>query len=71
MIVKKEGHGKGYVTVMDCNGHQETLKFTSCEEGYMTKTVEVLPQSNHVRIEIGETEDTFYIESIELICLKG
>ncbi len=70
-IAKKEGSGKGYVTLMDCNGKQETLKFTSCEEGYMTKTVEVFPESDRVRIEIGETEGTFYIDSIELICMKG
>ncbi|MDY7965382.1 pesticidial crystal protein [Bacillus thuringiensis] len=71
VIAKKEGPGKGYVTLMDCNGNQETLKFTSCEEGYMTKTVEVFPESDRVRIEIGETEGTFYIDSIELLCMKG
>ncbi|AFU17353.1 Cry40-like protein (plasmid) [Bacillus thuringiensis MC28] len=71
VIAKKEGPGKGYVTMMDCNGHQETLKFTSCEEGYMTKTVEVFPESDRVRIEIGETEGTFYIDSIELLCMQG
>ncbi|QPW51699.1 pesticidial crystal protein (plasmid) [Bacillus thuringiensis] len=71
VIGKKEGPGKGYVTMMDCNGKQETLKFTSCEEGYMTKTVEVFPESDRVRIEIGETEGTFYIDSIELLCMKG
>nr|WFP21575.1 Cry56_orf1-like protein [Bacillus thuringiensis] len=71
VIAKKEGTGKGYVTMMDCNGKQETLTFTSCEEGYMTKTVEVFPESDRVRIEIGETEGTFYIDSIELLCMKG
>ncbi|MDY0855132.1 pesticidial crystal protein [Bacillus thuringiensis] len=71
VIAKKEGPGKGYVTMMDCNGKQETLKFTSCEEGYMTKTVEVFPESDRIRIEMGETEGTFYIDSIELLCMKG
>nr|AEI26333.1 cry39Ab-like protein [Bacillus thuringiensis] len=71
VLAKKEGPGKGYVTMMDCNGNQETLKFTSCEEGYMTKTAEVFPESDRVRIEMGETEGTFYIDSIELICMKG
>ncbi|AZJ24465.1 pesticidial crystal protein (plasmid) [Bacillus wiedmannii bv. thuringiensis] len=71
VIAKKEGPGKGYVTMMDCNGNQETLKFTSCEEGYMTKTVEIFPESDRVRIEMGETEGTFYIDSIELLCMKG
>ncbi|MEI4605767.1 pesticidial crystal protein [Bacillus cereus] len=70
VIAKKEGPGKGYVTMMDCNGKQETLTFTSCEEGYMTKTVEVFPESDRVRIEMGETEGTFYIDSIELLCMK-
>nr|BAD08533.1 hypothetical protein [Bacillus thuringiensis serovar entomocidus] len=68
---KKEGPGKGYVTMMGCNGKQETLTFTSCDGGYMTKTVEVFPESERVRIEIGETEGSFYIESIELICMNG
>ncbi|AZJ24771.1 hypothetical protein CT694_35710 (plasmid) [Bacillus wiedmannii bv. thuringiensis] len=71
VIAKKEGPGKGYVTIMDCNENQETLTFTSCEEGYMTKTVEVFPESDRVRIEMGETEGTFYIQSIELLCMKG
>nr|WFP21573.1 Cry53_orf2-like protein [Bacillus thuringiensis] len=71
VIAKKEGTGKGYVTMMDCNGKQETLTFTSCEEEYMTKTVEVFPESDRVRIEIGETEGTFYINSIELLCMKS
>ncbi|WP_252198956.1 insecticidal delta-endotoxin Cry8Ea1 family protein [Bacillus mycoides] len=71
VIARKEGTGKGYVTMMDCNNNQETLTFTSCEEGYITKTVEVFPDTDSVRIEIGETEGSFYIESIELNCMKG
>nr|BAD67158.1 hypothetical protein [Bacillus thuringiensis] len=68
---KKEGSGKGYVTLMGCNGKKETLTFTSCDGGYITKTVEVFPESDRVRIEIGETEGSFYVESIELLCAKG
>lgn len=71
VIAKKEGPGKGYVTMKNCDGNQETLTFTSCEEGYITKTVEIFPENDRVRIEIGETEGSFYIESIELICMKG
>ncbi|MDY7962770.1 pesticidial crystal protein [Bacillus thuringiensis] len=71
VIAKKEGPGNGYVTMMDRNGNQETLTFTFCEEGYMTKTVEIFPESNRVRIEMGETEGTFYIDSIELLCMQG
>ncbi|MGE6682931.1 pesticidial crystal protein [Bacillus thuringiensis] len=71
VMAKKEGPGKGYVTLMDCDGKQETLTFTSCEEGYVTKAIEVFPKDNRVRIEIGETDGSFYIESIELNCMKG
>ncbi|MGF2773187.1 pesticidial crystal protein [Bacillus cereus] len=69
VTARKEGFGKGYVAIMDCKNNQETLTFTYCDEGYITKTVEVFPESNHVRIEVGETEGSFYIESIELLCL--
>ncbi|MGG5741862.1 hypothetical protein [Bacillus cereus group sp. IBL03679] len=34
---------------------------------YVTKTVEIFPETNRVCIEIGETAGTFMIESIELI----
>ncbi|RCX31375.1 hypothetical protein DEU45_1681 [Bacillus sp. AG102] len=70
VIAKKEGPGNGYVTLMDCEENQEKLTFTSCEEGYITKTVDVFPDTDCVRIEIGETEGSFYIESIELICMN-
>nr|AAA22337.1 mosquitocidal protein [Bacillus thuringiensis] len=70
VIAKKEGPGNGYVTLMDCEENQEKLTFTSCEEGYITKTVDVFPDTDRVRIEIGETEGSFYIESIELICMN-
>ncbi|AJS57595.1 hypothetical protein [Paenibacillus sp. IHBB 10380] len=71
VIAKKEGFGKGYVMIKDCDENQETLTFTSCEEGYITKTVEIFPENDRVQIEIGENEGLFYIESIELICMKG
>nr|CAA68485.1 unnamed protein product [Bacillus thuringiensis] len=70
VIAKKEGPGNGYVTLMDWEENQEKLTFTSCEEGYITKTVDVFPDTDRVRIEIGETEGSFYIESIELICMN-
>ncbi|MGG5741865.1 insecticidal delta-endotoxin Cry8Ea1 family protein [Bacillus cereus group sp. IBL03679] len=35
--------------------------------GYITKTVEIFPETNLVCIEIGETAGTFLVESIELI----
>ncbi|OUB49869.1 hypothetical protein BK741_11500 [Bacillus thuringiensis serovar iberica] len=38
--------------------------------GYVTKTVEIFPETNRVRIEMGETEGTFMIESVELIRME-
>nr|AQX37180.1 Cry32N protein [Bacillus thuringiensis] len=35
--------------------------------GYITKTVEIFPETNRVCIEIGETSGTFMVESVELI----
>ncbi|MED3358761.1 pesticidal protein, partial [Bacillus thuringiensis] len=31
VTAKKEGPGKGYITISDCNGNQETLTFTACD----------------------------------------
>lgn len=38
--------------------------------GYVTKTEEIFPDTDRIRIEIGETEGTFKIESVELICME-
>ncbi|MGX5576319.1 insecticidal delta-endotoxin Cry8Ea1 family protein [Bacillus toyonensis] len=38
--------------------------------GYVTKTAEIFPDTDRIRIEIGETEGTFKIESVELICME-
>ncbi|WP_305927793.1 insecticidal delta-endotoxin Cry8Ea1 family protein [Bacillus mycoides] len=38
--------------------------------GYITKTIEMFPETNRIRIEIGETQGTFLVESIELICME-
>ncbi|WP_305927914.1 RICIN domain-containing protein [Bacillus mycoides] len=37
---------------------------------YITKTIEIFPETNRVRIEIGETEGSFLVESVELICME-
>ncbi|AFU16949.1 pesticidial crystal protein cry4BA (plasmid) [Bacillus thuringiensis MC28] len=106
VTAKKEGPGKGYVTISDCNGNQETLTFTSCDNyvsneitndqseyhfsqemneqrcyypnetinehrNYVTRTIDFFPDTDQVRIDIGETEGTFKVESIELICMKS
>ncbi|PEA01648.1 hypothetical protein [Bacillus cereus] len=38
--------------------------------GFVTKTLEIFPDTEHIRIDIGETEGTFQIESVELICME-
>ncbi|MED1405413.1 RICIN domain-containing protein [Bacillus mycoides] len=43
---------------------------TGSSPGYLTKTIEMFPETNRLRIEIGETEGTFLVESIELICME-
>ncbi|MGF9815398.1 insecticidal delta-endotoxin Cry8Ea1 family protein [Bacillus toyonensis] len=37
---------------------------------YLTKTIEMFPETNRIRIEVGETQGTFLIDSIELICME-
>ncbi|XLP25969.1 insecticidal delta-endotoxin Cry8Ea1 family protein (plasmid) [Bacillus toyonensis] len=37
---------------------------------YITKTIEMFPETNRIRIEIGETEGMFLVESVELICME-
>ncbi|MGF9815541.1 insecticidal delta-endotoxin Cry8Ea1 family protein [Bacillus toyonensis] len=49
------------------SGMSSMNRFSS---GYITKTIEVFPETNRMRIEIGETEGTFLIYSIELICME-
>ncbi|PGO82033.1 hypothetical protein CN980_00940 [Bacillus cereus] len=38
--------------------------------GFVTKTLEIFPDTDRIRIDIGETEGTFKIESVELICME-
>ncbi|MFF2242103.1 insecticidal delta-endotoxin Cry8Ea1 family protein [Bacillus thuringiensis] len=106
VTAKKEDMGKGYVTISDCNGNQETLTFTSCanyvsnemtndqsefhfsqemneqssynpnetineQRNYVTRTIDFFPDTDQIRIDIGETEGTFKVESIELICMRS
>nr|BAD35164.1 C-terminal half of Cry protein [Bacillus thuringiensis] len=58
---------------MGCGCHYSTNEYPMIEEnipdfsGYVTKTVEIFPETNRVCIEIGETAGTFMVESIELI----
>ncbi|ADY24720.1 pesticidial crystal protein cry4BA [Bacillus paranthracis] len=81
VTAKKEGIGDGYVTILDCANHVDTLTFGACDAGsdvssnelagYVTKTLEIYPDTDQISIEIGETEGTFYIESIDLIRMEG
>nr|ATG85670.1 insecticidal crystal protein [Bacillus thuringiensis] len=81
VTARKEGMGNGYVTMSDCANHIEKIIFTSCDNNivvtstdsaeYVTRTVSFFPDTDHVRIEIGETEGTFKVESVELICMEG
>ncbi|MGH0945226.1 hypothetical protein ACQVTS_29655 [Bacillus mycoides] len=74
VTARKEGAGKGTVTISDCAASPETLTFTSCDENtsgtFVTKTLEIFPDTDRIRIDIGETEGTFKIESVELICME-
>ncbi|MED1406098.1 insecticidal delta-endotoxin Cry8Ea1 family protein [Bacillus mycoides] len=42
----------------------------SLPSAYITKTIEMFPETNRIRIEIGETQGTFLVESIELVCME-
>ncbi|PEJ86841.1 hypothetical protein COL52_30960 [Bacillus toyonensis] len=84
VTARKEGAGKGTVTISDCADYTEKLTFTSCDyntvgsqtmtsgtlSGFVTKTLEIFPDTDRIRIDIGETEGTFKIESVELICME-
>nr|ADO32760.1 delta-endotoxin [Bacillus thuringiensis] len=84
VTARKEGGGKGTVTMSDCADYTETLTFTSCDfntsgsqtmtsgtlSGFVTKTLEIFPDTDRIRIDISETEGTFKIESVELICME-
>ncbi|AXY11484.1 hypothetical protein CUC43_33410 (plasmid) [Bacillus thuringiensis LM1212] len=84
VTARKEGAGKGTVTMSDGADYTETLTFTSCDyntigtqtmtggtlSGFVTKTLEIFPDTDRIRIDIGETEGTFKIESVELICME-
>nr|AGU13819.1 pesticidal protein [Bacillus thuringiensis] len=80
VTARKEGLGEGYVTITDEEGNTDQLTFGACEEidasnafistGYITKELEFFPDTEKVRIEIGETEGTFQVESVELFLME-
>nr|WFP21570.1 Cry4-like protein [Bacillus thuringiensis] len=78
VIAKKEGAGTGYVKISDCTNQIQTIEFQNGtylnqnvaenQQEYITKTIKFTPQTDQIRIDIGETEGMFKIRSIELIC---
>ncbi|ARV91397.1 pesticidal protein [Bacillus thuringiensis serovar roskildiensis] len=64
----------------DEEGNTDQLTFGTCEEigasnaflstGYITKELEFFPDTEKVRIEIGETEGIFQVESVELFLME-
>ena len=81
VTAKKEGSGNGYIKISDCANNIEILSFVSSNYSpneelydsneYLTKTVEFSPDTDNIKIEIGEDEGVFKIESVELICIKN
>ncbi|OOR06657.1 hypothetical protein BW897_30760 [Bacillus cereus] len=45
-------------------------RMNGSSSNYITKTIEIFPETNRVRIEIGETEGNFLVESVELVCME-
>ncbi|PFE08199.1 insecticidal delta-endotoxin Cry8Ea1 family protein [Bacillus cereus] len=50
--------------------YQPTPSLNGSLSDYITKTIEIFPETNRVQIEIGETEGSFMVESVELICIE-
>ncbi|MGI8363133.1 hypothetical protein [Bacillus cereus] len=77
VTAKKVGSGDGYVTIRDGAHHRETLTFNVCDyDGNgtyvndntpITKEVAFYPHTEHMWVEISETDGAFHIESIEFI----
>nr|ADE60734.1 cry9Ea-like protein [Bacillus thuringiensis] len=77
VTAKKVGNGDGYVTIQDGAHHRETLTFNACgydvngthvnDNSYITKELVFYPKTEHMWVEVSETEGTFYIDSIEFI----
>ncbi|MEW9576697.1 insecticidal delta-endotoxin Cry8Ea1 family protein [Bacillus toyonensis] len=75
-----DSYGSGYMRNISAE-RNEAQSYTSTQRipnqnvalssTYVTKTIEMFPETNRIRIEIGETQGTFLIESIELICMEG
>lgn len=80
VTASKEGLGEGSVTIYDGEGNTDILTFSACDStdgghytsitGYVTKELEFFPDAEKVCIEMGETEGTFKVESVELFLME-
>nr|AGF90970.1 Cry9Aa5 [Bacillus sp. enrichment culture clone BGSN1] len=77
VTAEKVGGGDGYVTIRDDAHHTETLTFNACDydingtyvtdNTYLTKEVVFHPETQHMWVEVNETEGAFHIDSIEFV----
>ncbi|MDZ5480028.1 insecticidal delta-endotoxin Cry8Ea1 family protein [Bacillus thuringiensis] len=78
VTASKEDLGEGYIKVSDEMGNSDTIIFSACNNSnndvsinnYVTQELEFFPDSDYVHLEIGETEGTFQIVSVELILME-
>ncbi|MBG9755941.1 hypothetical protein J2B92_10020 [Lysinibacillus sphaericus] len=80
VIAKKEDMGSGNVTISDCLNNIAKIEFIphDCNMNYIQnssefiiKTIQFSPNTDQVRIDIGESDGIFKIKSIELICINN
>ncbi|PEA06259.1 pesticidial crystal protein, partial [Bacillus cereus] len=57
-------------TSCDYNTVDSQMMTSGTLSGFVTKTLEIFPDTDRIRIDIGETEGTFQVESVELLCMK-
>lgn len=79
VIAKKEDMGRGNVIISDCLNNIAKIDFTphDCNMNhiqnsseFIIKTIHFSPNTEQVRIDIGQSDGVFKVESIELICVN-
>ncbi|MED3244566.1 pesticidal protein, partial [Bacillus thuringiensis] len=53
-----------------CESNRGYGNYTPLPAGYVTKELEYFPETDKVWIEIGETEGTFIVDSVELLLME-
>ncbi|MEB8658398.1 hypothetical protein P4H04_26025, partial [Bacillus cereus] len=53
-----------------CESNRGYGDYTPLPAGYVTKELEYFPETDKVWIEIGETEGTFIVDSVELLLME-